>query len=138
VYAVLSDLSRVNDWSPYYRADPGAVCTVSEPSTGVGARYTWEGKRSGHGSMEIVACEPDACVTLSLVFHAPFPGTHTTTWACQPDGPGGSRVTWTMAGERPTWMWVLSPFLDRMLSRQFDDGLAALAELLERRGRASA
>ena len=134
VFAVAADLARWNDWSPYFRAAPETAFTVSSPSNGVGALYTWEGRKAGSGRMEITSQVPDQSVTLRLEFFAPFKAVNQTDFSCAPAPGGGTRFTWAMSGDRP-WFMVVMAFLfrlDRMLAGQFDEGLQMLKGVVER------
>jgi CheY-like chemotaxis protein len=66
----------------------------------------------------------------------PFKAVNETVFTCEPLASGSTRFSWTMSGDRPWPMVVLAALLglDRMLARQFDEGLAMLKALAERRG----
>jgi hypothetical protein len=133
VFAVVSDLSRWNDWSPWYRMEPTAPTRLEGPKAGVGAVISWDGKKTGTGRMEVVSVEADRRVDLRLDFLTPMKATNQTVFALEPTPSGGTRFTWTMSGERPLLMVVIAFVLrlDRMLNGQFDDGLRQLKAIVD-------
>jgi hypothetical protein len=134
VFAVVNDLTRWSEWSPWARMDPGAVNTLSGPHAGVGATLEWKGKKSGAGRMEMVESAPSERVRVRLDFHAPFKATHEIHWTLAPRPGGGTRMTWTMTGERPWPLVLLAGLLrlDKTMEGQFDEGLGYLKSLVER------
>lgn len=131
VHALIDDLRRWQAWSPWEGVDPDLTRTYSDPATGVGARYAWEGNRkAGKGSMEITRSEPMR-VTLDLEFVAPFAASNTVVFDLTPVG-DGTRVAWTMTGERNVVFAVLGTlFFDRAIGKDFDRGLAQLKSTAE-------
>src|SRR5688500_3494299 len=54
VFAVLGDYKTFPQWSPWQKRDPNMKTTMSNPSSGVGATYAWEGNKDvGKGKMTI-------------------------------------------------------------------------------------
>ncbi|MCA9545945.1 MAG: SRPBCC family protein [Myxococcales bacterium] len=133
VFAVVSDLSRFESWSPWAKADPGAKIEVTTPPNAVGTVYRWHGKRSGQGSMTITDLTAPKHIELDLVFTAPFKARNTVVWAFHPESNGGTRFVWTMRGERGLGMRIMSALMrmDRMLERQFDEGLGYLQAIVD-------
>ncbi len=133
VFAVVSDLSRWNDWSPWARMEPTAPTRLEGPRTGVGAAISWDGKKTGSGRMEVVSVEADRRVDLRRDFLKPMKATNQTVFDLEPIPSGGTRFTWAMSGERPLLMVVIAFVfrLDRMLNGQFDDGLRQLKTVVD-------
>src|SRR5690348_2765173 len=60
VYAIMSDLHRFYDWSPYVKYDPQAKTSFGDVPQGLGASTSWEGNSDvGAGRMTIVGLVPD-------------------------------------------------------------------------------
>ncbi|MEZ5212169.1 SRPBCC family protein [Gordonia sp. (in: high G+C Gram-positive bacteria)] len=133
IHPLIDDFHRWVEWSPWEGLDPELKRSYSGPDAGVGARYEWSGNRkAGSGSMEITASTPDR-IDLDLEFVAPFKASNKTTFALESAG-SGTRVSWTMRGERNLLFAVMGPlFFDRAIAKDFDRGLAALKDLAERR-----
>ncbi len=133
VFAVVSDLSRWNDWSPWSRMEPTAAARLEGAPTGIGSAISWAGRKTGAGRMEVVALDPDRSIELRLDFLKPMKATNRTVFALEPTASGGTRFTWSMSGERPLLMVVVAFLfpLDRMLNGQFDDGLKQLKAIVD-------
>lgn len=132
VFAVVSDLSRFKAWSPWAKADPSATIEVSDPPNALGTVYRWHGKKSGQGSMTVTDLAADQHLELDLHFTAPFKARNTVRWTLEPDG-AGCRFVWSMRGERGLGMRIMSALIrmDRMLERQFDEGLGYLQAIVD-------
>ena len=80
-------------WSPYEKMDPAMKRSFSGAPSGKGARYAWEGKKAGAGSMEITEAKPSQ-VSLKLDFTKPFKANNLVDFtiapqvAMQPKSPG--------------------------------------------------
>jgi hypothetical protein len=64
LFPLINDVRAFNSWSPYVLRDPQATGRYSGPPAGPGARYDFDGTKSGSGSFEITAG------------HAPIAGAH--------------------------------------------------------------
>jgi hypothetical protein len=134
VHAAIEDLGTWNAWSPFYAMDREADTTVSAPSYGVGARYTWDGRRSGQGALTVLASAASHEVVMSVDFFKPFPMASTARFDLVEVSAGRCRVTWTMSGERPWWLALMAWWtrMDRSMTGHFEEGLRALeAHLFE-------
>lgn len=66
VFAVLNDLRRVQDWSPWIEDEPDAQVDVSVPASGAGAQLHWDGRRLGRGGQTIVESVSNRLVVAQL------------------------------------------------------------------------
>lgn len=132
VFACLDDLRRWDAWSPWAKLDPDAAMTYSEPPSGVDAFMDWEGNnKMGAGRMTVLERVPDTCLRYRLEFRRPMADRAEAQFDLQAAG-GGTEVAWTMSGQQnllQKLMWVL--FVKRMLTAQFDAGLASLKRFAE-------
>ncbi len=72
-YALINDLHRFPDWSPWQKLDPAMKIDFAGPQQGVGAKYHWLGnKQVGEGRMTITDSEAPSHVGMKLEFVAPF------------------------------------------------------------------
>jgi hypothetical protein len=129
IQAQLVDFHRWRAWSPWERLDPNLNRAYSGAASGVGAGYAWQGNnKAGEGRMTIVAVEPTR-VEVKLEFIKPFAATNTTIFALAPDG-AATTVTWTMLGRSSFGMKIFGVLfnLDKLVGRDFERGLAQLAE----------
>lgn len=134
VFDVMNDLDQLDEWSPFIEMDKTVTSTVSKPAKGVGAVYTWDGKRIGKGTMTITDSSKPNRIAMDMVF---LNGKTTTALSeyLLVENDGATVVTWSMSGERTTGMWLLAAIMgmDNMMKKNFADGLSTLKKLVESR-----
>jgi ribosome-associated toxin RatA of RatAB toxin-antitoxin module len=127
VFAFVADYQNYLRWNPWTLSDPEAQNTISTPSSGVGASWEWNGKKVGHGKLTTQQLVPGKSITSKLEFFKPFKGLAEDGWLFETSG-SGTKVTWSYVGKLDYPMgklfWVL--FVKNMLTKQFDQGLAAI------------
>ena len=134
IFAVLNDFKQWGSWSPWEKKDPAMKRTFSASTSGKGAQYAWEGnKEVGKGSMEIVDTTPPTRLTLKLDFIEPFEAHNNVEFALTPAG-DSTTVKWSLYGPMPYISKVFSIFcsMDRMVGKDFDEGLANLKRVVEK------
>ncbi len=139
IFAILNNLHRGKEWSPYENKDPDMERQFEGPSSGVGAVYAWKGdKNIGQGRMEILESTPSSYLEIQLDFIEPFAARNTAEYTLVPEG-DGTRVTWAMFGPMPFLSKVMCLFMnmDTMVGGDFETGLAALKQLAEREAAAT-
>lgn len=132
VYALVAEPRRWNEWAAWNKRDPAMQITYSGPASGVGATWAWQSKSQGDGKMSFTAATPGQRVAYDLYF-PDFGTTSTGDLVFMPDG-NGTRVTWTMNGDmgnNPLYRWM-TLFTDKMVGKDFDEGLASLKALAEK------
>jgi uncharacterized protein YndB with AHSA1/START domain len=132
VFPFINDLALWDRWSPWAGKDPNMKTTLSAPAAGVGAYQEWDGDRNvGSGRMEITASEPTRRVVYALTFLKPFKATNQAVFAIEGEGP--VTVRWTMTGPAPLMSKVMDLLMnmDRMIGKDFEQGLAKLKQLAE-------
>jgi hypothetical protein len=133
LWPYLSDLKRFQDWSPWAGIDPNQKVEFSEPSSGVGAWYTWAGNQDvGSGKMQIVAIEDQKTVTEKLEFVEPFESKADVVLSTETVA-AGSKVTWGFDTEMNFMGKAAGVFMnmDSTLGADFTKGLDKLATLAE-------
>lgn len=133
LFALISDLGSFDSWSPWARLDPAMRKSVSDPASGVGATYAWEGdKHVGSGRMEIVELVPDSQMRLKLAFFSPFKANNEVIYTLEPVG-DATRMTWAMTGPLNLMSKIMHLVMnmDRMVGSQFAEGLANLKRVAE-------
>lgn len=135
IFPLINDLHAFQTWSPYEKKDPAMKRTHSGPASGPGASYAWDGnKEIGVGSMQITeAVAPDR-VTMKLDFLQPFEAHNIVDFTLVPNGYGSTEVTWALHGPSPfvSKLMGLVFDMDKMVGRDFDEGLASLKALAEK------
>jgi len=132
VYDLVVEPRRWAEWSVWTRRDPAMKITYSGPPFGMGARWSWQSKSEGNGSMELTRVEPDRAVEYALSF-SDFGMRSAGVLRLEPAGER-TRVTWSTAGDvggNPIKHY-LAAAMDRMVGPDFDAGLANLKALAEK------
>ena len=135
VFAQVNDFQKWQAWSPWEKLDPALKRSYEGPAAGAGAQYAWVGNKDvGEGRMTILESRPGERVRIKLEFFKPFAATNTAEFSFQPQ-PGGTRVTWSMAGQNNVIARAVCMFMnmDRMVGGQFEQGLAQMKAIVERR-----
>jgi uncharacterized protein YndB with AHSA1/START domain len=133
IYELVADPRRWKEWSVWNRRDPGMQITYSGPPSGAGAVWAWKSKSEGDGRMTFTAAEPGSRVAFDL-FLPDFGTTSHGELRFAAEGPG-TRVTWSMNGDmgrNPVLRWM-TLFMDSMVGKDFEGGLANLKALAEKR-----
>jgi hypothetical protein len=133
LWPYVDDFKGFIKWNPWQEMDPNQKTEFSEPSSGVGAWYSWDGNDDvGKGRMEHVAIEPQKKVLSKLKFIEPFESTADVTLALTP-ADGGTRVTWAFDSQTNFMAKAFSLFvdMDAMLGNDFEKGLANLSQVAE-------
>ncbi|MBX3725796.1 MAG: SRPBCC family protein [Xanthomonadales bacterium] len=133
VHALVDDLSRFNEWSPWAARDPDASYRYEGPAAGVGARLHWRGNAEvGTGSLSITQSEAPGLVVTAVAFEG-FDEPAQARFLIVPRGEAGSTVTWrfrsTLRG--PLMRWLGFGFIGRAVGDDYERGLAALKTVLE-------
>lgn len=129
----VNDLREFEKWNPWVKLDPNIKTEVSDPPSGVGAVYTWEGNSQvGKGRQTIVESVPNKKVGMKLEFFEPMEGTNDVVFALA-ESPDTTRVTWRMSGDQNFFMKGMSMFMDmdRMIGDEFTKGLTSLKTIAE-------
>lgn len=132
VYALMNNMKRFNEWSPWAKLDPKTEYTFSGPDSGVGAKLEWKSDDPNVGKgMQVITSSTPESVKLDLEFGGQ--GNSKVEYAFQPDGTG-TRVTWTMdsdLGNNPIGRWF-GLMMDGMVGPDFERGLASLKSVVEK------
>jgi hypothetical protein len=140
IFPLIDDLHAHTTWSPFEK-DPNMKRTHSGAARGKGALYEWEGNRQvGSGRIAITDSTPSK-VTMALDMLKPFEAHNIVEFTLEPNGSSAdattnvtTNVTWAMHGRQPFMAKVMSTFIncDKMVGRQFEEGLGKLKVLAER------
>lgn len=133
IHALIADLRSMNTWNPYAKKDPAIRLSYRGPASGPGAAYDFEGNKDvGKGSIEVLADQPPARVTMQLHMIQPFEGKNTIEFDLKPQGPA-TAVTWSMHGPCPYISKLVGIFfdMDKMIGADFEAGLSQLKAAAE-------
>ena len=129
VFPLLNDLEAWAEWTPWGEVES----RVEGPSSGPGARRTWDDPRMGSGFLAIVAADPPRSVGYLVEVEdgaIRFEGTLTVAAR-----PGGSTVEWTERadlGRNPLMGWTALG-MENSQGRQLEESLRRLKGAAESR-----
>ncbi|MGE3769387.1 MAG: SRPBCC family protein [Bdellovibrionales bacterium] len=134
IFPHINDHRKMAVWSPWVKMDPEVKLTYSGPRAGKGAVVAWDGDRSGAGTSTIADSKYNKLVKYNLVFTRPFEATSTAEISLAREG-GKTTVTWVMFGTNNYVGKVIGLVMncEKMISREFDKGLADLKATVEKR-----
>lgn len=133
VFTLINSFYRWQEWSPWENIDSNLQRTYEGPEAGKGAIYGWAGNKNvGTGRMEILHSRPDSRIVIDLQFIKPFAAHNTAEFTLEQID-NGTQVQWTMTGANPFMMKVMGLFInmDKMIGKNFEDGLAKMKLLAE-------
>ncbi len=135
IFAMLNEPKRWKEWSSWSQREPTMPIEYSGPTGGVGAKWSWNSKEQGEGSIVNIVSEAPTKLVYEMRFGKSqqlsrgefilLPATSTNSKE--------TRVVWTMyadAGANPFYRWM-SLLADRFVGPDFVDGLANLKKLAE-------
>ena len=131
VFALIASLREFNRWNPWLKKDPATQGEYGATDSGPGGSYAWTGTKTGSGRMTIVESAPGRQL-VRLEFFKPMVATNMAEFTVVPDG-DGARVSWAMYGPANFVSRLMQVFIsmDRMVGRDFEQGLASLKTLAE-------
>jgi carbon monoxide dehydrogenase subunit G len=133
IFPLLNDFHAWTAWSPWENIDTDLKRTYAGAPAGVGAIYSWEGKKTGQGRMEMTESNAGKNISLKLDFIKPFKASNITDFALTPQD-GGTRLNWAMHGPLGLMQRVMHIFfnMEKMVGPDFEKGLASLKALAEK------
>jgi hypothetical protein len=133
IFPHVNDLSKWRAWSPWENLDPDLKRTYEGPASGERASYAWVGNSQvGEGRMTITDSQASERVRIRLEFIKPFKATNQSEFTFEPTG-DRTAVAWSMTGKH-TFMgkaMCLVMNMDKMIGKNFEDGLAKLKNVSE-------
>jgi hypothetical protein len=132
-YGEVVDFHNWDAWSPWAHIDPTMKASYAGPVSGPGAAYSWTSDGpAGAGKMLITGAKPNEEVNIKLDFIKPFEATSLTGFSFEP-AQGGTKVTWTMAGDNNFVMKAMSLVqdMDASVGKDFEKGLLAMKAISE-------
>lgn len=131
VFDQVNTLKNWENWSPWRDIDSTMVTTYNETAAGEDAKAMWTGKESGTGEQTIIVSEPGKHLQMTLVFKEPNKMESDEHWMFE-ETAGKTKVSWSMEGKLD---WPIGRFfglfMDKMLGKDFEKGLAKLKEVSE-------
>lgn len=132
IYNTVADFKTWSQWSPWEGQDSTMVTTYEGADSGEGAVMKWTSQSMGGGRQEIVKAVSGELIETKLNFDN-FPGENKANWHFE-EVEEGTKVTWTMDGAELGFFtrgFILLFDGVGALEKSYDDGLAALKEIVE-------
>ena len=132
VFVYVNSLEKFQEYSPWREMEPEAAVTMGEKTEGVGASFSWKGKKTGEGSMTITESVKNERVVTALDFKDQ--GKAGATFMLKPQG-GETQVTWTFEGDAgynliSRYFYL---FIDKLLGSDYEKGLEKLKKVVEKK-----
>jgi|JI10StandDraft_1071094.scaffolds.fasta_scaffold174911_1 hypothetical protein len=130
----VTDFKKFVQWSPWSQMDPNSKMEFSDPASGLGAWYTWDGDPDtvGKGKMTVKSIEGETKVTHQLEFIAPWEAQPVDAFTFIAEGEK-TKVVWSFDEEQALMGKLAGLFMDMdaMLGADFEKGLKSLKGLAE-------
>jgi len=130
VFETVADFGTWTTWSPWLCTEPDAQVTVTDDPNSVGSLYSWQGELVGVGEIEHQYLEPGLLIEEELRFFKPFRSKARVSFEFEP-ADEGTRITWTMQGSMPWFLFFMTSMMKAMIGMDYDRGLKMLKELIE-------
>ncbi|MFM9975928.1 MAG: SRPBCC family protein [Beijerinckiaceae bacterium] len=133
VFPLINTIQRWTEWSPWQTKDPAIQQTLGPITEGIGAYQEWKGNNKvGEGRMEIVESAALSRIVYRLDFLRPMKAQNRAVFTLTDTG-GATEVTWEMDGPSPLLSKIMDTLMnmDKMIGRDFENGLANLKKLSE-------
>jgi hypothetical protein len=134
IFAIINDHSNWASWSPWQKLDPAMNSTISNPSSGVGATYEWNGNsKAGSGRVTIIESVPPSKLRSHLEMFKPFKAENSVEFTLEQQG-DSTNVSWGMSGKQNLMMKVMGLFVNcnELVGKDFEAGLANLKAIAEK------
>ena len=130
VFDLVVDFNRWTTWSPWLIAEPDAKVTVTGDGTTIGDVYAWFGNVTGEGEVEHRVLERGKRIVDELRFIKPFKSVCEAGFQLAPTAKG-TKLTWTMDGKMPFFMFWMIPMMKTFIGMDFRRGLLMIKDLQE-------
>ncbi|WP_047245103.1 SRPBCC family protein [Maribacter thermophilus] len=134
VFSYLKYLEKQREWSPWSKKDPNMQTKLIGTDGEVGAVSYWNGNREvGEGEQEIKKVVEGERVEGELRFFKPMKSQSDCYFDLEESSDDTCKVTWGFAGKNrfPFSIMMLFMSMDKMVGKDFEEGLQTLKDLLE-------
>lgn len=130
VYSRVSDFSTWKIWSPWLCQEPECPVRIAGDPGMAGHAQAWDGRRIGAGEMTLALARPDRELRYDLSFLRPWKSRATAGFTFG-EADGGTRVTWSMQGQLPVFLFFMKKRMSAWIGCDYERGLNMLKELSE-------
>ncbi len=127
VKSVISNFNNWEPWSPWFILEQETKITISPD----GKTHEWEGKRIGSGIIKVIK-EGDSVINYDLKFLKPWKSQAKTDFIVEKIDDNTTKLTWTMDGSLPFFMFWMKTMMERLIGMDYDRGLLMLKDYIEK------
>ena len=136
VFNQVNELKNWGAWSPWHKLDPNTKWVFSDPSSGLGAWYTWssEKKEVGSGKVAILNAESNKDVRYKMEFSGA--GEAVGDFKTVAVDSLNTTATWTFDmdyGANPIMRWMGFAVMGKAIGADYDKGLANMKDVCEKK-----
>lgn len=135
VFHYLKFLKKQDEWSPWGKRDPNMEQKFTGTDGEVGAISYWNGnKEVGEGEQELTNIVDGERIESELRFLKPWKSTSDAYLLTEEVGAQKTKVIWGFTGNNKFPMSIMMLFMnmDKMIGKDFEEGLASLKEIMEK------
>lgn len=136
VFQYLKLVKNQDHWSPWKKKDPNMVQSFIGTDGEVGFVSKWKGnKQVGEGEQEIINIIENESIDTQLRFFKPWKSESIGHINVNPVEDQHTLVTWGFSGKNkfPFSIFMLFMSMEKMVGEDFEEGLASLKEVLEKK-----
>ena len=125
VFAQVNDLKNWENWSFWNQMDKSMTTTYTDQTVGAGASYSWDGKKTGKGSLTILESEPNKGIKSQMFFEGEEDESF-SDFTIAPTEDGGSNVTWDFKSDYSSklpWKRYQNAIGKMMVTKAYSKGL---------------
>lgn len=123
----INNFNNWKPWSPWFILEPETKSTISPD----GKTHEWEGKRIGSGIIKVIK-ESDTVINYDLKFLKPWKSQSKTDFILEQIDENTTKLTWTMDGSLPFFMFWMKTMMERLIGMDYDRGLLMLKDYIEK------
>jgi hypothetical protein len=134
VFDYLKYLKKQDEWSPWAKRDPNMEQKFTGTDGEVGAISYWNGnKEVGEGEQELTKIIDGERIDSELRFLKPWKSESDAYLVTESIDANTTKVTWGFTGHKKFPMSIMMLFMnmDKMIGKDFEEGLASLKEKME-------
>lgn len=134
VFDYLKYLKKQDEWSPWAKRDPNMEQKFTGTDGEVGAISYWNGnKEVGEGEQELTNIIDGERIESELRFLKPWKSESDAYLVTEAIDTNTTKVTWGFSGHNKFPMSIMMLFMnmDKMIGKDFEEGLASLKEKME-------
>ena len=135
VFNYLKYLKKQDEWSPWAKRDPNMEQKFTGTDGQVGAISYWNGNKDvGEGEQELTNIVDGERIDSELRFLKPWKSTSDAYLIAEAMDAQKTKVVWGFSGKNkfPFSIMMLFMNMDKMIGKDFEEGLASLKEIMEK------